>query len=138
MDTYTIDDVLLERIRSQFRLWAMFLNNGIGFVSFTLGLACLGTPTPWVNAGLSVVFVALIRQQGKHYFPQDIEELRNAAKENEKARILLRGLEGEFLSVKALVSQYPIFLLGFIFLMLIMFSPGIAKWSAFFSTYFGS
>lgn len=137
MDAYIINDELLGRIRSQFRLWAMFLNNGVGLVSFTLGLACLGTPTPSVNAGLSLVFIALIRQQGKHYFPQEIEILRKAAKGDEKARVLLKGLEGEFFSMKVVLTQYPVFILGFIFPMFILVSPWVARWSSLLSTYFG-
>jgi hypothetical protein len=123
MEDYVIKDELLDKVRDQFKLWAMFLNNGVGLLSFSLGLASLGTNIPWVSAILSIVVVILIRNQGKHYFPSEIKKLRDIAKNEEKARILLKGLEAEYFSNKKMIKEYPLFLIGFVFLMSVALSP---------------
>ncbi|MBF4218218.1 hypothetical protein C5616_23950, partial [Vibrio anguillarum] len=60
MGTYTIDEEYLERVEKQFKKWAMFLNNAIGILAFTLALACLGTNVPWLNACFSVLIVGYV------------------------------------------------------------------------------
>ena len=140
MDTeekYTITDEFLDEIREQFKLWATFLNTGIGLLSFTLAIACLGTNIPWVNALLSMLIIVCIRVQGKHYFPSKVKDLRKRAKEDEKAKVLLKGLESEFLSFKTLITGYPIFLIGFLFLFLVIFSPFLVNIIPTLGGYFG-
>lgn len=137
-EVYIITDELLDEIRDQFKLWATFLNTGVGLMSFTLAIACLGTNTPWINALLSMLIIILIRVQGKHYFPSKVEDLRRRAKEDNKAKVLLKGLESEFLSFKTLVTGYPIFLIGFIFLSLVMISPLLVEAIPALGDYLGS
>ncbi len=136
--TYEITDELLEELREQFKLWATFLNTGIGLLSFTFAIACLGTKTPWLNALLSMIVIMLIRVQGTHYFPQKIRELRKAAKVDNKAKILYKGLESEFLNTKVLLTKYPIFLIGYIFLCFVIFSPLLIKAIPSLALYVGS
>lgn len=138
MEEYVIKDELIAKVREQFKQWAMFLNNGVGLLSFTLGLGCLGTNIPWVSAIFSIVLVILVRNQGKHFFPSEIKKLRDIAKTNEKARVLLKGLEAEYFSKTKLVKEYPTFLFGFIFLMSIALSPTFLGFSASVSIYYGS
>ncbi len=137
-ENYTITNDFLEEIRNQFKVWASFLNTGIGLLSFTLAIASLGTNIPWVNATLSVIVVVFIRQQGKHYFPEKVKELRERAKTDAKAKVLLKGLESEFLNFKTLVMGYPIFLVGFVSLMLVALSPLIIKLIPSLAFYFGA
>lgn len=122
-EQYIITDEFLSEIREQFKLWAHFLNTSIGLMSFTLAIACLGTNVPWFNALLSMLIIICIRIQGTSYFPSKVKSLRQRAKEDEKAKVLLKGLESEFLSNKAMITTCPIFLIGFVFLSLVMFSP---------------
>lgn len=137
MNDYQIDNGLVTEVREQFRLWALFLNNGIGLFSFTLGLASLGTDIPWLSALFSTVVIFLIRWQGKHYFPPKVKELREDAKKNDKAKILLKGLESEFLSFKTLFIEYPVFIFGLSFLLIILMSPLIVKAFPVLGGYFG-
>lgn len=123
MSGITIDDDYLNELREQFKKWADFLNMGFGLVSFTLALTCLGTNTPVLNAWLSLVVVAFIRYKGSHIFPAEIIRLRKAAKLDKNARIVLNGLGKEFLSIKALIVGYPVFLIGYLLLCLIAVSP---------------
>lgn len=125
--TYEISNKLLEDLREQFKLWAIFLNTGIGLLSFTLAIACLGTNAPWFNASLSMAVVVLVRVQGIHYFPKKISELRKAAKTDKKAKVLYKGLESEFLNIKFLLTKCPIFLIGYVFLCFVIFSPLLIK-----------
>lgn len=134
---YEVSDELLNELRDQFKLWATFLNTGVGLLSFTLAIACLGTKMPWFNALLSMIVVMLIRVQGTHYFPQKVRELRKAAKTDNKAKILYKGLESEFLNTRTLFMKYPIFLIGYLFLCFVIFSPLLVKAVPFLALYVG-
>jgi hypothetical protein len=113
----------MNELREQFKKWADFLNMSFGLLSFTLALTCLGTQTPVLNAWFSLVVVTFIRYKGSHIFPAEIIRLRKAAKQDQNARIVLNGLSKEFLSVKALVIGYPVFLIGYLLLCIIAISP---------------
>ncbi len=134
---YVISDELLAEIQEQFKLWATFLNTGIGLLSFTLAVASLGTNVPWFNAFLSMIVILIIRKQGAHYFPAKVRELRKLAKTDEKAKVLLKGLESEYLSFKTLLLGYPVLLIGLIFLLLVIMSPAITKHLPSLGGYFG-
>ncbi|KEA62313.1 hypothetical protein ADIMK_3541 [Marinobacterium lacunae] len=49
--------------------------------------------------------------------------MRKAAKLDQNARIVLNGLSKEFLSVKAMILGYPVFLIGYVLLCIIAVSP---------------
>ncbi|KGK41395.1 hypothetical protein LH51_15065 [Nitrincola sp. A-D6] len=123
MSGITINDEYINELREQFKKWADFLNMGFGLVSFTLALTCLGTKTPVLNAWFSLIVVAFIRYKGSHIFPSEIIRLRKAAKLDQNARIVLNGLSKEFLSVKAMILGYPVFLIGYVLLCIIAVSP---------------
>jgi hypothetical protein len=127
MNEISVNEEYLNELREQFKKWADFLNIGFGLLSFTLALACLGTKTPVVNAWLSLVVVSYIRYKGSNIFPGEILRLREEAKADQSSRVVLNGLSKEFLSVKALVTGYPIFLLGFVLLALIAASPLLSR-----------
>ena len=135
---YVISDELIAELREQFRVWAAFLNSGIGLMSFTLAIASLGTATPWFNALLSMILVLMIRVMGRKFFPSKIDDLRKKAKNNDKARVLLNGLQSEFLSFKALLKGYPVFLFGYLFLCFVIFSPFIGKYITVVKNYVGT
>ncbi|MDP5208858.1 hypothetical protein [Microbulbifer sp. 2205BS26-8] len=136
-EKYTITNEFLDEVREQFKLWATFLNTGVGLLSFTLAIACLGTNIPWVNALLSMLIIICFRVQGKHYFPSKVKYLRQRAKEDERAKILLKGLESEFLGFRTLIIGYPIFFIGFFFLFLVIFSPLLVNIIPALGRYFG-
>ena len=138
MNQITIDDEYINELREQFKKWADFLNMGFGFVSFTLALTCLGTKTPSLNAWLSLVVVAFIRYKGSHIFPAEVIRLRKAAKADQNARIVLNGLNKEFLSAKAMIIGYPVFLLGYLLLCLIAVSPWVVPVMPVLGAYVGS
>lgn len=62
-----------ERERSEAN-WAKFLNTTLGLLGFPLGLACLGTKTPSLNALLSVIFVFAMWAMGRHLMPAHFKE----------------------------------------------------------------
>ncbi|WP_157281882.1 hypothetical protein [Pelomonas sp. Root1237] len=137
MEAITITDEYLTELRERFEKWADFLNMGFGLVAFTFALACLGTKTPVVNAWFSIAVLSFVRYKGSHLFPAEILRLRKLAKVDEKARVLLKGLESEFLSVKTAVTTYPIFLIGYVLLGAIAFSPVLSKVIPGLGTYVG-
>ncbi len=138
MEEYIITDELVAKVKKQFNLWAMFLNNGIGLLSFTFGLASLGTPIPWVRALMSLIIVLYIRCQGEHYFPSEITKLQEIAKEDKNARILLKGLKAELFSTKKLFTEYLVCLIGILFLTSIALSPFVLGFNGTFSLYFSN
>lgn len=137
MAEITINDEYINELRDQFKKWADFLNMGFGLASFTLALTCLGTKTPVLNAWLSLVVVAFIRYKGSHIFPAEIIRLRKASKLDQNARIVLNGLNKEFMSVKAMILGYPIFLLGYVLLCIIAVSPWLLPILPILGTYVG-
>lgn len=104
MELITITDDYLTDVRERFEKWADFLNMGFGLVAFTFALACLGTKTPVVNAWFCIAVLTFVRYKGRHLFPAEIVRLRKLAKVDEKSRVVLRGLESEFLGMKAAVT----------------------------------
>lgn len=122
MANIEITDEYLEKLRQQFSQWKTFLNMGTGFVSFTLALACLGTHTPALNATFSMAVVVCIRIYGAGLFPEEITRLRQQAKQDLKAKIVLNGILKEFMGVRSLVLGYSIFLMGYLLLAFIMVS----------------
>jgi hypothetical protein len=47
-------------INTDFKNWKIFLNNGIGLLSFNLAIGCLGTPSPSLNALLSLIAISIL------------------------------------------------------------------------------
>lgn len=123
MSGISVNDEYIKEVREQFKKWSDFLNMGFGFISFSLALACLGTKTPALNACFSLLVVSFIRYKGSHIFPSEILRLRKLAKVDKSARIVLDGLQKEFMSLKSVIFNYPIFLLGYFILALIASSP---------------
>lgn len=138
MEPITITDDYLTDVRERFEKWPDFLNMGFGLVALTFALACLGTKTPVVNAWFCIAVLTFVRYKGRHLFPAEIVRLRKLAKVDEKSRVLLRGLESEFLGMKAAVTAYPVFLLGYVLLGVIAFSPVLSKVIPALDAYVGS
>lgn len=138
MEEIKITDEYLNDIREQFKKWADFLNMSFGLISFTLALTCLGTKSPVINAWLCLIVVSFIRIKGSNIFPEEILRLRKASKTDEKSRIIYNGLTNEFLSLKALFKGYIVFLLGFLLLSLIAFSPFLDPVFPFLKNYIGN
>jgi hypothetical protein len=137
MSELKITDEYTSEISAQFKMWVYFLNMGIGLVSFTLALACLGTKSPAFNAMLSLFVVVFVRYQGNHIFPAEIVRLREAAKLDQNARIVLNGLNAELLSFKAAVTGAPIFIIGYFLLFIIACSPWLTPILPILNSYIG-
>lgn len=120
---FVLSDEYLEDIERQFKRWAEFLNSAIGILAFTLALASLGTKMPWLSAVLSIVVVTFVRVGGSHIFPNEIDRLRKAAKNDPKAKVLLAGLTQKHLGISVLMLKYPVFLIGTLLLFSVAVSP---------------
>jgi hypothetical protein len=64
---------LEERQRSE-RHWSDFLNATLGVLGFPLGLTCLTTKTPSINAGLCIVFLFTIWLNNRRLMPKHFRE----------------------------------------------------------------
>ncbi|MBB5356849.1 hypothetical protein HDE76_000031 [Rhodanobacter sp. ANJX3] len=64
---------LQERQRSE-QHWSDFLNATLGVLGFPLGLTCLTTKTPSINAALSVVFLLAIWFNNRRLMPKHFRE----------------------------------------------------------------
>lgn len=49
--------------------WAAFLNATLGLLGYPLGLACLTTKTPSLNAAIAVAFLVAVWFTGRHLMP---------------------------------------------------------------------
>ena len=126
MTKFELTDKYIKRVDSQFKLWASFLNNGIGLLAFSLALASLGTKAPVVNSWLSIAVIILVRFQGSRFFPEEIQNLKKQAKLDPKSKVILDGFDKRYFGFKTNFTQYPLFLFGFIFLFLVAFSHQIS------------
>ena len=123
MEEYAITETFLEKVEEQFTVWALFLNNAIGILAFTLNLACLGTNTPWINACFSIFILYYVWRQGNKHFPETIVILRDKAKIDKKAKLLLSALNAEHFSFRKVIKRYPVYLVGFVLLVVTAGSP---------------
>jgi hypothetical protein len=141
-----IDDLdkLINETDKQVEEWALFLNNVIGILAFTLGLASLGTSTASFNALISLAFLSLVWFQGKHKFSENIANLRKKLKESkeadhshEKLKVILSGFEKRYFGAKALLTQFPIYVFGMLFLIILISGKLFAPYSPLLSSYLG-
>ncbi|EIN5961877.1 hypothetical protein [Vibrio cholerae] len=137
MDKIELTNEYIEQVSEQFKLWANFLNTGIGLLSFTLAIACMGTESPTINAVLSLIVIFFVRISGSQYFPHEIQQLRAKAKSDEKAKIILLGLEKKYFGFKTNFTMYPMFVFGLFFLIAVSMSTSIAKILPWWGTYVG-
>ena len=137
MDKIELTNEYIEQVSEQFKLWANFLNTGIGLLSFTLAIACMGTESPTINAVLSLIVIFLVRISGSQYFPHEIQQLRAKAKSDEKAKIILLGLEQKYFGFKTNFTMYPMFVFGLLFLIAVSLSTSISKILPWWGTYIG-
>ncbi|ENM5903744.1 hypothetical protein DX885_003885 [Vibrio mimicus] len=137
MDKIELTNEYIEQVSEQFKLWANFLNTGIGLLSFTLAIACMGTESPTINAVLSLIVIFFVRISGSQYFPHEIQQLRAKAKSDEKAKIILLGLEQKYFGFKTNFTMYPMFVFGLFSLIAVSMSTSIAKILPWWGTYVG-
>ena len=105
----------IEEIESEYAKWAEFTNVGVGLLSFSLGISCLGTPRPDITGFLSLLFIFLFMAYGQKHFPSKIRELRKAELA-EIDQLTLAGIERKFFSVRSLPRFFPVFSAGWLFL----------------------
>ncbi len=122
MSCYKITSKYRKKVEEQFKQWASFLNNAVGLLSFTLGLACLGTQKPSINAAFCLIVVTLVWSEGRTYFPKEVSKLRLKAKKDPQADLLLKGLVSKHLGMKNMLMKYPLYLFGYIFLVFVAVS----------------
>ncbi|MCQ9052113.1 hypothetical protein [Vibrio diabolicus] len=132
MDKIELTNEYIALVSEQFKLWANFLNTGIGLLSFTLAIACMGTSSPSVNGALSLLVIFFVRISGSQYFPHEIQQLKVKAKSDEKAKIILLGLEHI-----TNFTMYPMFMFGLLFLIAVSLSTSIAEYFPWWETYVG-
>jgi len=137
LDKIELTNEYIEQISEQFKLWANFLNTGIGLLSFTLAIACMGTESPTINAVLSLIVIFFVRVSGSQYFPHEIQRLRAKAKSDEKAKIILLGLEQKYFGFTTNFTMYPMFVFGLLFLIAVSLSTSIARFFPWWGAYVG-
>jgi hypothetical protein len=110
-----ITEKTLSKIDAEYSKWAELLNGGIGLMSFSFGLSCLGTDRPDFTGFLSLVFVLIFAIYGKEHFPKKLKQLRKKELSGID-EVTLLGLEKKYFGVQALFRYFPIYLIGWIFL----------------------
>lgn len=105
----------IAEIETEYAKWAEFLNVGVGLLSFSLGISCLGTTRTDVTAFLSLLFMLLFMVYGQKHFPRKLRELRKASLVGID-ELLLHGIERKYFGIKSLFKHFPIFIVGWLFL----------------------
>jgi hypothetical protein len=113
-----ITEDTLKEIEAEYSKWGEYLNGGIGLLSFSFGLSCLGTPRPDLTGFLSLAFVLILALYGKERFPKKLKELRKKELYGIDELALL-GFEKKYFGFMALVKNFPVYLIGWSFLGLV-------------------
>jgi len=128
-------DKSVKQMESEFKEWEFFLNNGIGILAFSFALGSLGTNSPSVNAFISFLFLSLIYLFGRNKFSKVYKDLRNKKDKTIVEKVMHEGAKKIFLSGKALLLRYPIFLMGYLFLAFVIFSNSLVQQCPIFKAY---
>ena len=110
-----ITDTTLNEIEAEYMRWSEFLNVGIGLLSFSLAISCLGTPAPKNAALISLIFMLLFMIYGQKHFPRKLRELRKISLKGVD-EVALLGIERKYFGLDALLRNFPVFLFGWLFL----------------------
>lgn len=105
----------LDSIRHEFETWQSFLNNTIGVLAFTLGLASLGTHSPSFNAALSIAFLLSVSYSARQIFPNTYKKIRDKKNKSEEEEIFFKGLTKHHFSI----HKYAVYALGYSYLVFI-------------------
>lgn len=85
-------------LRESLNKWCDILNSVIGIISFSFGLACLGTGKhSQCYATISLLFVLLIITSQRKLFPSELKILRAKKNKNKLEKKVLHDIEKEFL-----------------------------------------
>lgn len=106
---------IIEEIESEYAKWAEFLNIGVGLLSFSLGISCIGATRTDVTAFLSMLFMLLFMVYGQKHFPRKLRELRKTSLLGID-ELLLHGIERKYFGIRSVFKNFPIFLTGWFFL----------------------
>lgn len=115
----TVPVDLINSSRDEIENWYEYLNMILGATSLGFALASQGTPNPPLNAFICLMFI-LILHFGINFgkFPSHLRSLRN---ENRIAyRFLASKIEGMELNPWKAVTMAPLFLIGYIYLLLLV------------------
>jgi len=110
-----IKEDLITELEAEYAKWAEYLNGGIGLLSFSFGLACLGTPRPDITGFLSLAFIMLFAMHGKNKFPERLRVVRKQ-KFSGISELILIGFEKKYFGATALFKNFPVYLMGWFFL----------------------
>ena len=111
----TITNKTINEIEFEFAKWSEFFNVGVGLLSFSLGISCLGTSRPDVTGFLSLLFVLVFMFYGQKHFPGKIRKLRKDEL-SELDQLTLLGIERKYFGLRSLIRNAPVFLAGWAFL----------------------
>ncbi|MFC4258557.1 hypothetical protein ACFOZ5_05840 [Marinobacter lacisalsi] len=113
-----INEDTLNKIEAEYSKWGEYLNGGLGLLSFSFGLSCLGTPRPDITGSISLVFIIIFSIYGKEHFPEKLKELRKKELSGVDELTLLR-IEKRYFGISALFRNFPVYLIGWTFLGLV-------------------
>lgn len=113
-----VDADLVEETEKEIAQWYAYLNNIIGFISFTFALAVQGTPNVYFNAAIALIWVLIAHfWVEKNKFPQHLAYLRSSQEKGSKN--LAVHIEKQHLSYWKIVKKAPLFLIGYLYLLLL-------------------
>lgn len=118
MPFIVVNSELVKESDQEITQWYTYLNNILGFVSFTFALGVQGTPNVYFNAALSLFWVLIAHYWiGNNRFPKHLSHLRNSKEEG--SRNLAFHIEKHHLSYWTIIKKAPLFLIGYIYLLLL-------------------
>ena len=109
---------LVEETEQEIAQWYTYLNNIIGFISFTFALAVQGTPNVYLNAAIALMWVLIAHFWiDRNKFPKHLSYLRNS-KESGSTHLAI-NIEKYHLNYWKTIKKAPLFFIGYLYLLLL-------------------
>lgn len=127
-----LSSVTVRTIERQVDRWVLQLNSVIGILCFNLALAAQGTPSPSLNAFLSLLFIALTQFSVYRFtFPSLLRASRALSKyaDTPYGREVNRAVVAEWLGGRRFWCSLRIFLLGYLYLVFLIVLPNFGAYS---------
>ena len=112
-----------------FKPWRYFLNNVVGVLAFSLGMASLGTDSPSTNATISMLFLFILIFNKRRLFPPQLIMLRTKDNRTQTEEDCRRSIEKKQIGLSSLFKLYTVYASGWAFLIFVAASKQAAKWS---------
>ena len=127
-------EITPSEVREEVKGWLGYLNEVIGVMCFTFGLASLGTPNPPLFAFISFIFVMLFHAPNASRKARILSNLSGKRNRTEFENVVLKDYRSQISFASIAVMMF-----GYIFLALVFLLPVVKNdWPVIYTLVYGS